>query len=154
MRSLSLPLACLLYQDEARALKSSRASITRRGQSVISECTIAASSVPDSKSGNHKKLKGVCVGIDLGTTNSVVAMVKDGQPTVIRNAEGGRTTPSAVAWVGSGDRDVLVGQRALNQKVKNPQNTFTSIKRLIGRSNTDATEAGMKVFETDAVQIC
>ncbi len=153
VRALSLHLTCLLYQGEARALKSSRASITRRGQSVTSECTAGASSVPDSNSGSHQ-LKGVCVGIDLGTTNSVVAMVKDGQPTVIRNAEGERTTPSAVAWVGPGDGDVLIGQRALNQKTVNPQNTFTSIKRLIGRSNTDATKAGMKVIETDIILMC
>ncbi len=113
---------------------------------MTSEYTVDdASSVPDSNPGRHWA-KGVCVGIDLGTTNSVVAMVKDGQPTVVRNAEDERTTPSAVAWVGPGDGDVLIGQRALNQKAVNPQNTFTSIKRLIGRSNTDAAKAGMKVI--------
>ncbi len=144
VRALSLPLTGLLYQDEARALKSSRASIARRGRSVTSECTVGEYSVPNSNPG-RRRARGVCVGVDLGTTNSVVAMVKDGQPTVVRNAEGERITPSAVAWVGPGDRDVLIGRRALNQKAVNPQNTFTSIKRLIGRSNMDAARAGMKV---------
>ncbi len=150
VRALSFPLKCLLfYQDEASALKSPRASITRQGSccSVTSECTVddAASSVPDSNPGRHW-VKGVCVGIDLGTTNSVVAMVKDGKPTVVRNAQDERTTPSAVAWVGPRNGDVLIGKRALNQKAENPQNTFTSIKRLIGRSHTDADKAGMNVI--------
>lgn len=71
------------------------------------------------------------VGIDLGTTNSVVAVMEGGQPTVIANAEGSRTTPSVVAFTKTGER--LVGQLARRQAVVNPQNTIHSIKRFIGR---------------------
>jgi len=71
------------------------------------------------------------VGIDLGTTNSCVAVMEGGQPTVIANAEGQRTTPSVVAYAKSGDR--LVGQIAKRQAVMNPANTFYSVKRFIGR---------------------
>ncbi|HEY9776879.1 MAG TPA: molecular chaperone DnaK [Planktothrix sp.] len=71
------------------------------------------------------------VGIDLGTTNSVVAVMEGGKPTVIANTEGMRTTPSVVAWSKTGER--LVGQLARRQAVVNPQNTVYSIKRFIGR---------------------
>lgn len=71
------------------------------------------------------------VGIDLGTTNSVVAVMEGGKPTVIANAEGSRTTPSVVAFSKTGER--LVGQLARRQAVVNPQNTVYSIKRFIGR---------------------
>jgi molecular chaperone DnaK len=71
------------------------------------------------------------VGIDLGTTNSVVAVMEGGQPTVIANSEGARTTPSVVAFSKNGER--LVGQLARRQAVVNPQNTVYSIKRFIGR---------------------
>lgn len=74
---------------------------------------------------------GKSVGIDLGTTNSVVAVMEGGKPTVIPNAEGGRTTPSVVAFTKSGER--LVGQLARRQAVLNPENTVYSIKRFIGR---------------------
>lgn len=74
---------------------------------------------------------GKSVGIDLGTTNSVVAVMEGGQPTVIANAEGARTTPSVVAFAKNGER--LVGQLARRQAVVNPQNTVYSIKRFIGR---------------------
>jgi molecular chaperone DnaK len=74
---------------------------------------------------------GKSVGIDLGTTNSVVAVMEGGKPTVITNAEGGRTTPSVVAFTKSGER--LVGQLARRQAVLNPENTVYSIKRFIGR---------------------
>lgn len=74
---------------------------------------------------------GKAVGIDLGTTNSVVAVMEGGQPTVIANAEGSRTTPSVVAFTKTGER--LVGQLARRQAVVNPQNTIYSIKRFIGR---------------------
>lgn len=74
---------------------------------------------------------GKSVGIDLGTTNSVVAVMEGGQPTVIVNSEGNRTTPSVVALSKSGER--LVGQLARRQAVLNPQNTVSSIKRFIGR---------------------
>ena len=71
---------------------------------------------------------GKSVGIDLGTTNSVVAVMEGGQPTVIANAEGARTTPSVVAFAKNGER--LVGQLARRQAVVNPQNTVYSIKKL------------------------
>ena len=71
------------------------------------------------------------VGIDLGTTNSAVAAMEGGKPTIVTNAEGGRTTPSVVAYTKSGDQ--LVGQIAKRQGVVNPENTFFSVKRFIGR---------------------
>lgn len=74
---------------------------------------------------------GKSVGIDLGTTNSVVAVMEGGVPTVVSNAEGGRTTPSVVAFTKSGER--LVGQLARRQAVLNPENTVYSIKRFMGR---------------------
>src|SRR5262250_1015445 len=71
------------------------------------------------------------VGIDLGTTNSVIAVTEDGQPTVIPNAEGSRTTPSVVAYTPQGER--LVGQLARRQAILNPKGTIYSAKRFIGR---------------------
>ncbi len=74
---------------------------------------------------------GKAVGIDLGTTNSVVAVVQAGEPVVIPNQEGARTTPSVVAITEKGER--LVGQIAKRQSITNPENTIFSIKRLMGR---------------------
>ncbi len=74
---------------------------------------------------------GKIIGIDLGTTNSVVAVMEGGEPTVIASAEGGRTVPSVVAFTKTGER--LVGQLAKRQAVTNPQNTIYSIKRFMGR---------------------
>ena len=74
---------------------------------------------------------GKIIGIDLGTTNSVVSVMEGGEPTVITNAEGGRTTPSVVAFTKSGER--LVGQAAKRQAITNPSNTIFSIKRFMGR---------------------
>src|ERR1041384_8080254 len=71
------------------------------------------------------------IGIDLGTTNSVVAVMEGGDPVVITNEEGGRTTPSVVAFTKDGNR--LVGQVAKRQSVTNPENTLYSIKRFMGR---------------------
>src|SRR5437870_3213310 len=76
------------------------------------------------------------LGIDLGTTNSCVAIIEGGQPKVLENKEGARTTPSVVAISKSGER--LVGQLAKRQAVTNPENTLYSIKRLIGRKWEDA----------------
>ena len=88
------------------------------------------------------------VGIDLGTTNSCVAVMEGGKPTVIANAEGFRTTPSVVAYAKNGDR--LVGQIAKRQAVMNPENTFYSVKRFIGRKHeeitNEATEVSYKVL--------
>ncbi len=89
------------------------------------------------------------VGIDLGTTNSCVAVMEGGKPTVIANAEGFRTTPSVVAYAKNGDR--LVGQIAKRQAVMNPGNTFYSVKRFIGRKHsevgTETTEVSYKVLQ-------
>lgn len=83
------------------------------------------------------------VGIDLGTTNSCVAVMEGGKPTVIPNAEGGRTTPSVVAFAKNGDR--LVGQIAKRQAVMNPENTFYSVKRFIGRRFDEVTHETTEV---------
>ena len=84
------------------------------------------------------------IGIDLGTTNSCVAVMEGGEPVVIANAEGSRTTPSMVAFAESGER--LVGQQAKRQAVTNPENTLFAIKRLIGRKyNTEAVQKDIKI---------
>ncbi len=81
---------------------------------------------------------GKIIGIDLGTTNSVVAVMEAGQPTVIPNQEGNRTTPSVVAFTKSGER--LVGQVAKRQSITNPENTIFSIKRFMGRRYEEVSE--------------
>jgi len=81
---------------------------------------------------------GKIIGIDLGTTNSVVAVMEGGEPTVIPNAEGGRTTPSVVAFTKDDER--LVGQTARRQAITNPENTIHSIKRFMGRKYSEVTE--------------
>src|ERR671915_871575 len=78
------------------------------------------------------------IGIDLGTTNSVVSVMEGGDPVVIPNAEGGRTTPSVVGFTKDGER--LVGQVAKRQAVTNPQNTVFSIKRFMGRRMNEVPE--------------
>ena len=83
------------------------------------------------------------IGIDLGTTNSVVAVMEGGEPVVITNAEGGRTTPSVVAFAKDGNR--LVGQVAKRQAVTNPENTIYSIKRFMGRRFNEVSEEKKQV---------
>jgi molecular chaperone DnaK len=83
------------------------------------------------------------IGIDLGTTNSVVAVMEGGDPVVIPNSEGGRTTPSVVAFTKDGER--LVGQVAKRQAVTNPRNTVFSIKRFMGRRLNEITEEKKRV---------
>ena len=86
------------------------------------------------------------VGIDLGTTNSVIAAVEGGQPEVVPNAEGSRTTPSVVAFTDSGDR--LVGQLARRQAILNPKGTISSVKRFIGRKFAEVEqEAGQVPYD-------
>src|SRR5436853_2691183 len=75
------------------------------------------------------------IGIDLGTTNSAMAYMEGGEPTIIPNAEGGRITPSVVAFTKTGER--LVGQLAKRQAITNPENTIYSVKRLMGRRFSD-----------------
>jgi molecular chaperone DnaK len=92
---------------------------------------------------------GKAVGIDLGTTNSVVAVMEGGKPTVIANSEGGRTTPSVVAFTKTGER--LVGQLARRQAVLNPESTVYSIKRFMGRRFEEvASERGMVSYKVKA----
>lgn len=79
--------------------------------------------------------KGRIIGIDLGTTNSCVAILDGDKPKVIENAEGARTTPSIIAYTDDGE--ILVGQPAKRQAVTNPDNTLFAIKRLIGRRFKD-----------------
>jgi molecular chaperone DnaK len=86
---------------------------------------------------------GKVVGIDLGTTNSVVAVMEGGKPIAIANSEGMRTTPSVVAFSKDGDR--LVGQMARRQSVLNPQNTFFGVKRFIGRQYPELNPASKRV---------
>jgi molecular chaperone DnaK len=81
---------------------------------------------------------GKTIGIDLGTTNSCVAVLEGGEPSVLENAEGGRTTPSVVAFTEGGDR--LVGTVAKRQAVMNPENTIFSIKRFMGRKEAEVKE--------------
>jgi molecular chaperone DnaK len=93
------------------------------------------------------------IGIDLGTTNSVVAVMEGGKPEVITNSEGQRTTPSVVAYTKKGD--LLVGQIAKRQAVINPENTFYSVKRFIGRKTNEVTEelrqVSYKVIQTEDI---
>jgi molecular chaperone DnaK len=89
------------------------------------------------------------VGIDLGTTNSVIAVVEGGDPTVIANAEGSRTTPSVVAFTDQGER--LVGQLARRQAILNPKGTITSAKRFIGR-HYDEVSTEAKAVSFDVVE--
>jgi molecular chaperone DnaK len=83
------------------------------------------------------------IGIDLGTTNSVVAVMEGGEPAVIVNQEGARTTPSVVAFTRDGER--LVGQVAKRQAVTNPENTIFSIKRFMGRKHTEVSQEASRV---------
>ena len=89
------------------------------------------------------------IGIDLGTTNSCMAVLEGSEPTVIPNAEGGRTTPSVVAFGRDGQR--LVGAPAKRQQVTNPQNTIFSIKRFMGRKFDEVSEE-MKIVPYEVVK--
>jgi molecular chaperone DnaK len=89
------------------------------------------------------------IGIDLGTTNSAMAVIEGGEPTVIPNAEGGRTTPSVVAFTNDGQR--LVGAPAKRQQVTNPQNTISSIKRFMGRKFGEVSEE-MKIIPYEVAE--
>ena len=92
---------------------------------------------------------GKIIGIDLGTTNSCVAVMEGGEPKVIPNEEGGRTTPSVVGFTKNGER--LVGQVAKRQAITNPENTIYSIKRFMGRRYDEVTEE-MKMVPYKVVQ--
>ena len=97
------------------------------------------------------------IGIDLGTTNSCVAIMEGSQPKVLENAEGARTTPSVVAF--TDDNEKLIGQPAKRQAVTNPENTIFAVKRLIGRNFDDPTvkkdidAAPFKIINKDLISI-
>jgi len=89
---------------------------------------------------------GRIIGIDLGTTNSCVAVMEGGEPLVIANSEGQRTTPSIVGFTAKGER--VVGQPAKNQMITNPENTVYSIKRFMGRRYEESAERELPLFHT------
>src|SRR5688500_13970387 len=106
----------------------------------------AVADVPDRLQSASRRLRSCrgahhmakTIGIDLGTTNSCMAVLEGGEPTVIENAEGGRTTPSVVAFTASGER--LVGTVAKRQAVTNPENTVFSIQRFMGRQEAEVRD--------------
>src|SRR5437667_12629711 len=87
----------------------------------------------------RRRLMPKIIGIDLGTTNSVVAVMEGDQPKVLINSQGSRLTPSVVAFTEKGER--LVGQVAKHQQVTNPKNTIFSSKRFMGRRHSEAAQA-------------
>ncbi len=96
-------------------------------------------------------MPGKVIGIDLGTTNSCVAVIEGGEPVVMPNSEGGRTTPSVVAFTDSGER--LVGQVAKRQAITNPENTLFAIKRLIGRKfSSPEVQGDLKILPYKIVE--
>src|ERR1700756_421127 len=98
---------------------------------------------PHQRTGGQNPMPGKVIGIDLGTTNSVVAVMEGGQPAVIVNQEGARTTPSVVGFAKDGER--LVGQVAKRQAVTNPENTIFSIKRFMGRKHGEVPQEVSRV---------
>merc|ERR1719262_919190 len=104
-----------------------RAVLRTRGRSGIARLSTSAA--------RRAEVKGEIIGIDLGTTNSCVAVMEGSQPKVVENAEGVRTTPSVVAFGNDGER--FVGLPAKRQAVTNPEFTFFATKRLIGRRFAD-----------------
>lgn len=114
------------------------------GQRVKTQCARAfRKGKPEAGAGGLAVVCEKVVGIDLGTTNSAVAAMEGGKPTIVTNAEGQRTTPSVVAYTKNGDR--LVGQIAKRQAVVNPENTFFSVKRFIGRKMLEVNEEAKQV---------
>ncbi|CAM9423107.1 unnamed protein product [Chrysoparadoxa australica] len=91
----------------------------------------------------EEPLEGRAVGIDLGTTNSAVAVIEAGEPVIVLNDQGKRTTPSVVAMLTG--RKALVGELAVRQQEANPEDTFSSVKRVMGRTRTEAKRAGIKL---------
>ena len=94
---------------------------------------------------------GKVIGIDLGTTNSCVAVMEGGEPRVIANAEGSRTTPSVVAFTRDGER--LIGAAAKRQAVTNPQNTVFSVKRFMGRRFSEVAAERAAMFHDTAARV-
>jgi len=118
-------------------LSSVARNVYRTPTKKVAYQIVRSASTGSGKEGEKGKLTGDVVGIDLGTTNSCVAIMEGSEPRVLENAEGGRTTPSVVAFTDDGQR--LVGVTAKRQAVTNPQNTLFATKRLIGRRFDDPT---------------
>ncbi|MCJ1453340.1 70-kilodalton heat shock protein [Mycoblastus sanguinarius] len=110
--------------------------LPRTASRTLTRSPLASSFVRYQSGGGEEKIKGQVIGIDLGTTNSAVAVLEGKTPKIIENSEGTRTTPSVVAFAQDGER--LVGISAKRQAVVNPENTLFATKRLIGRKYTDA----------------
>ncbi len=153
---LGRAMGILTLVDEAAAMASAlvfaafsrttswryRMSTSRGWSSRASHRSLSAASCPRPRGERAGEKGGMTVGriigIDLGTTNSVVAVMEGGEPKVVSNEEGSRLTPSVVAWDERGE--VLVGQIAKRQAVINPRNTIYSAKRFIGRRYEEVTE--------------
>lgn len=128
-------IAIMLSSRLSRSLPRVTPSLTRSAQPLRS--SLSSSFVRYNSNGEgEEKVKGQVIGIDLGTTNSAVAVMEGKIPRIIENSEGARTTPSVVAFTKAGER--LVGISAKRQAVVNPENTLFATKRLIGRKFTDA----------------
>ena len=135
---------------EAPSERTPRSPVARRGTINAIELNAYIEKATHNATGDNGRM-GKVVGIDLGTTNSVVAVMEGGKPVVIANAEGMRTTPSVVAFTKEGER--LVGQMARRQTVLNPQNTFYAVKRYIGRKYTELTPEAKRVpYTTQAAK--
>jgi len=138
-----LNMACSSAQVHGLGTPSFASSRTLfLGQRLNTKAFIKVKSKPR-RVGPLRVVNEKVVGIDLGTTNSAVAAMEGGKPTIITNAEGQRTTPSVVAYTKNGDR--LVGQIAKRQAVVNPENTFFSVKRFIGRKMSEVDEESKQV---------
>lgn len=109
-------------------------NIDNHEEETTAQLCIRGGAAADNK---DKKVKGHCIGIDLGTTYSCVAVWKNGRVEICPNEQGNRITPSQVAWTSDGQR--LVGDAAKNQAASNPANTVFDVKRLIGRKFGDAS---------------
>ncbi|CAK9261738.1 unnamed protein product [Sphagnum jensenii] len=130
----------------AKQIKSGFSGCRLRLKSTSSQRYVRRRGRREEQDGNGSLLRVVAekvVGIDLGTTNSAVAAMEGGKPTIVTNAEGQRTTPSVVAYSKNGDR--LVGQIAKRQSVVNPENTFFSVKRFIGRKMSEIDNESKQV---------
>src|SRR5512142_1066866 len=139
-------MACARPCTKRAKNRAFRRSATKRAEAVdvLGEVIRLASRIAAEKSeGKGKGTMGKIIGIDLGTTNSVVAIMEGREPKVIVNEEGSRLTPSVVAWDEKGE--ILVGQIAKRQAVTNPENTICSAKRFIGRRFEEVSEETKRV---------
>ena len=125
-----------------RARVPARAAARSRARARQARARRAVHTPPLDLGYTRRRAMGRVIGIDLGTTNSCVAVLEGGEPVVIHNQEGGRTTPSMVSW--NADGEVVVGAASKRQMVTNPQRTVFGAKRLIGRKATDPEVAGAR----------